>query len=129
MEAILRAVEGQRQWRKTIDALAAAWLDEHQTQSSDAKTLRRDPSLEPAIAIAAAQLLWDQSDWPRGAMAQTHWLRLAEILVGTEPAQVTLPAGIEVVTSGSEVTLNRRTGDVREEADRGGDHVSPAPTD
>lgn len=122
VEAIVRAIDGQRQWRQIMDRLAASWLETHQIPSIGVQTLRRDPSLEPALAIAAAQQLWKRLDWPRGAMTQTHWLRLAEILASAEPARLTLPAGVEVIASGTDLTLSRRDPEPPGENDDSGEN-------
>ena len=103
-EAIGRAVAGQRQWRQIIDRLAAQWLDEHLV-CLQPMTLRRDRDAEPAIVIAAIQMLWTQADWPRGKMTQSHWLQVAQTLSSTPPQRYALPAGIEVVAKADQVTI------------------------
>lgn len=103
-EAIGRAIEGQRQWRRVIDRLALEWLDEHQL-SRDPITLRRHRGSDDAIVVAAIQMLWAQSDWPRGEMTQSHWLRVAQSLRSDSPQRYALPAGIEVIAEGDQVTI------------------------
>jgi tRNA(Ile)-lysidine synthase len=103
-EAIGRAIEGQRQWRRVIDRLASQWLDEHQV-SPDPIRLRRNRGADPAIVIAAVQMLWAQSDWPRGGMTQSHWLRLARTLSSDSPQRYALPGGIEVIAEPDQVTI------------------------
>ena len=103
-EAIGRAIDGQRQWRSLIDRQASSWLEEHQIDGNP-RSLRRDSELDPAIAVAAAQLIWTRLNWPRGEMSQTHWLRLAETLRGNDPQRYTLPAGVDVSVVGDLVEL------------------------
>ncbi len=106
-EAIGRAIKGQRQWRRVIDRLAVQWLDEHQV-SLDPITLRRGRGTgDPAIVVAAIQLLWTQSDWPRGGMTQTHWLRVAQTLSSDSPQRYALPGGIEVIAEPDEVRIGK----------------------
>jgi tRNA(Ile)-lysidine synthase len=107
--AIERAIEGQRQWRRTIDHLAERWLEDH-LRGDHPAALRRDRESDPAIAIAAAQRLWTRFGWPRGEMTQGHWLRLAETLRGDQPERYALPSGVDVIADDSEVKLGRQRG-------------------
>lgn len=116
VEAIGRAIDGQQQWRRVIDRLAANWLEQNQLADQPV-TLRRDESLEAAVAVAAAQRLWHQQGWPRRSMNQSHWTRLAETL-GSQPVDRTtgnhqsqerfsLPFGVDVIVQHDRVTLKR----------------------
>jgi tRNA(Ile)-lysidine synthase len=105
-EAIGRAIEGQRQWRRVIDRLAVQWLDEHQV-SFVPITLRRNRDADPAIVIAAIQMLWTESAWPRGEMTQSHWLRVAKTLSSDSPQRYALPGGIEVIAESDQVTIGK----------------------
>jgi tRNA(Ile)-lysidine synthase len=128
--AIGRAIAGQQQWRRTIESLAVQWLAEHQlppggpmpAQPSSSQTaaaqatapqravgnsvaLRRDATIEPAIVIAALQGVWEQQNWPRRAMARTHWTRLAATVRGSDCERYSLPAAIDVIADTASVTV------------------------
>lgn len=107
--AIARAIEGQREWRSTIDSLARQWIDSHRQRASPL-TIRRDPGSPAAVVVAAAQQLWDTAGWPRGEMTREHWLRLAHTLTSRVDQRYTLPSRIEVAATVNEVTLIRSCG-------------------
>lgn len=104
VEAIGRSMDGQRQWRKIIDPLAEAWLDEHQVQTCPVM-LQRDQETDPAIVVAALQKLWNRCGWPRGDMTQRHWTQLARTLSHHQTTRYALPAGIDVQAQENLVTL------------------------
>jgi tRNA(Ile)-lysidine synthase len=96
VDAIGRAVGGQRMWRETIDRQASLWLAEHLVSGPEI-ALRRDPNSDSAILIAALQRLWDQQNWPRREMARPQWTRLATTVQGSESERYSLPSAIEVL--------------------------------
>ncbi len=104
VDAINRAVEGQRGWRAVIDRLAKEWLAEHR-KSSDPATLLRDRQTDQAILIAAAQALWAELDWPRREMTREHWLQLAATIQAGVRERYSLPGQIDVVADGETVSL------------------------
>jgi len=106
VEAVTRAIDGQRQWRAVIDRLAEQWLDKHLVGTSP-MTIGRDSQVDPAIAVAALQRLWSRVGLPRGEMTQEHWLRLAETLASGRQERYTMPAGLDVVASETAVIIHR----------------------
>ena len=111
VDAIQRAVEGQRQWRSVIDRLAKQWLDQH-LLSQEPVSLRRDPLAETAVVVAATQSLWQTLEWPRGDMAREHWLRLAATIGAprepTDPCQrYTLPGCVDVLAGKDSIEIRR----------------------
>ncbi len=104
VDAIARALEGQRLWRQTIDRQASRWLSEHVLITSEVR-IRRDSAADPAIVIAALQQLWDQQNWPRAEMARPQWTRLATSVVGNEPERYSLPSAIEVVAENDHLRI------------------------
>ncbi len=106
VDAITRAVEGQRGWRAVIDRLANEWLAKHR-RSIDPPTLVRDLQADQAIVIAAAQMLWAELEWPRREMTREHWLRLATTIQSEAEERYTLPAQVDVVGNGETVQISR----------------------
>ena len=104
--AVARAIEGQRQWRDTIDRFAAYWLAEHLV-TFDEVILSRDTDADPSIVIAALQSLWSQKNWPKQGMARLQWTRLATTLRGSDRERYWLPAAIEVVAETDRVSIQR----------------------
>jgi tRNA(Ile)-lysidine synthase len=105
VDAISRAIDGQRGWRTVIDRLARDWLATHR-RDDQRLTLRRDPSAELPIVVAATQILWTELGWSRGEMTREHWLRLAKTIQGQAQERYTLPAHIDVITRGDEVEIS-----------------------
>lgn len=105
-EAILRAIDGQQQWRDLIQSLAENWIDDHQTDS-DPVTLRCGPETPEAVVVAACQTIWDRQDWPRQEMSRAHWKRLAEAIQSTQSTRFALPGGIDVSVGASIVEIRR----------------------
>jgi tRNA(Ile)-lysidine synthase len=106
VDAITRAVEGQRGWRVVIDRLANQWLA-MQRRSSDPPTLVREQETDQAIVIAAVQILWAELDWPRREMTREHWLRLATTIQVETEERYTLPGQIDVVAKAETVEICR----------------------
>lgn len=104
VDAIGRAVEGQRMWRETIDHQASRWLSAHLVQSAGIE-IQRDSNTEPAIVVAALQQLWDQQSWPRREMARPHWIRLADSVRGSGPQRYSLPSAIDVVADADRIRV------------------------
>ncbi len=102
--AVARAIDGQRQWRETIDHLAENWLSEH-LLSFDKVTLSRDTGSDRSIVVAALQLLWFKKSWPKQAMARPQWIRLATTFQGSLRERYWLPAAIEVVADADRVSI------------------------
>ncbi len=102
--AISRAIEGQRQWRETIEQQAAIWLSEHLVTLDDV-SLSRDRESDPSIVIAALQLLWSRKNWPKQEMARPQWTRLATTLIGSDLERYSLPAAIDVVAETDHVAI------------------------
>jgi tRNA(Ile)-lysidine synthase len=105
LNAVGRAIEGQREWRALVDRLAEQWLATHRL-SNKPLTVQRDPAVEPPIVAAAAQIIWTENGWPRGEMSREHWLRLAETIRAGGPERYTLPARIDVIARGGVVEIN-----------------------
>ena len=105
VDAIGRAVDGQREWRALIDRFARDWLATHH-RGDDPLRLRRDPSVELPIMVAAAQILWTDLGWPRGQMTRDHWLRVAATVQGQASERYTLPGSVDVVARSEEVEFN-----------------------
>jgi tRNA(Ile)-lysidine synthase len=105
VDAIGRAIDGQRGWRTVIDRLARDWLAAHR-RCDQPLTLRRDSSAELPIVVAATQILWTELGWSRGEMTREHWLRLVQTIQGQTQERYALPAQIEVITRGDEVELS-----------------------
>lgn len=109
-EAILRAIDGQRQWADVIHALADQWI-ESQPRPSGSVVLRCDPAAPQAVVVLALQKIWDRNGWPRQPMAQTHWRRLAHCIHSAQSDRFTLPGEIDVTVDvtvdGSSVTITR----------------------
>lgn len=104
VDAIARAIEGQRDWRELIDRQARQWLATHRIADQPV-TLQRDGDVEPAIATAAAQLIWTEQDWPRREMNREHWLRLTETIRSSQPERYTLPARIDVIADANRIEI------------------------
>ena len=106
VDAIGRAIDGQRQWRSVIDCLAQTWLSTHR-QGDNPLTLRRDRSAELPIVVAAAQILWTELGWPRGEMTREHWLRIATTVAGQTQERYTLPGRIDVIAKDEDVRISQ----------------------
>jgi len=105
-EAILRAIDGQRQWSDLIHSLADDWIESHQ-RGSNPLVLVCDPAAPQAVLVAALQKLWDRHDWPRREMNQSHWRRLAEAIQSTRGDRFSLPGQIDVNIENSAATISR----------------------
>lgn len=97
--AMQRAIELQRSWRNQIDSEASSWLAENLACDMVIQA-RKDASTPTPILIAAMQQLWTNNHWPRQAMNQGHWRRLAEMIQGKREKPCTLPAGILATVKG-----------------------------
>lgn len=104
--AISRLISTMSQWRSTIESAADDWLEQH-ARIGPPHQINRDRSADPAILVAAAQRVWERSGWPRRAMTQQHWTRLAECLVGNRDERQTLPHQIDVSVEGNQVWIRR----------------------
>lgn len=115
VEAINRAVSGQREWRSLVDQLAQAWLDEHQIENrstgtpQDEVSLKRDPSTDRAVIISAMQNLWTKMGWARGAMARDHWCRLASTFESPILERYSLPGPVDVDATQKWITLSNKS--------------------
>ncbi len=108
VDAIGRAVDGQRGWRDVIDRLAREWIASHQLGHQLGDTpllLRRDQETETAILVAAMQALWTQFGWSRGEMTREHYLRLAITLQSEHHERYTLPGDLDVIARGERVEI------------------------
>jgi tRNA(Ile)-lysidine synthase len=112
VDAINRAVSGQREWRNLVDQLAQTWLDQHQVEirSTESKpdevSLRRDHSTDRVVVISAMQQLWTEMNWSRGAMARDHWCRLANTINSQTLERYSLPGPIDVDATKPLITLS-----------------------
>ena len=104
VEAMQRAIVLQKNWRQFIDQSAKQWLTIH-LQIRPQITLEKDFTTDTQILIAAMQQLWHDSRWPRQAMTQGHWERLAAMIRGQDEETFTLPSGIRVTSSSKHVQL------------------------
>ena len=115
VDAINRAVSGQREWRSLVDQLARTWLDSHQIGSpctgveQDEVALKRDHSTDRVVVISAMQNLWAKMDWARGAMARDHWCRLANTVNSQTLERYSLPGPVDVDATRQVITLSRKS--------------------
>ena len=107
-EAMVRTIDTLADWRRIVEQLAVDWLDQHAAYDGTGATIRCDADVEPAIVVAAMQLLWSGRGWPRGAMSSRHWKRLAETVRIGEGPRYDLPGGISVAATGRTVELRSR---------------------
>ena len=105
IDAIGRAIEGQGDWRITIESLAKIWIQDNVTQSP--LTVKRNSPHDLSVAICALQMMWQQLGWSRTAMGQTHWQRLARTIREDSPERYSLPGDFDVVASDHGVTIQR----------------------
>lgn len=110
--AMQRAIELQRSWRNQIDSEASAWLAENLADDAMIQ-VRKDASAPTPILIAAMQQLWANNHWPRQAMNQGHWRRLAEMIQGKLEKPCTLPAGILAAVNGEHIQIQPANPDFR----------------
>ena len=99
-----RAIDGQRDWRSTIDSQASRWLSEHLVAASNV-SLSKDSLTDSTIIIAALQQLWDKQYWPRQEMARPQWSRLATTIQGHACERYSLPSAIDVSADENHVTI------------------------
>ena len=115
VDAINRAVSGQREWRSLVDQLARTWLDDHQIANrctgvqQDNAALKRDHSTDRVIIISAMQNLWTKMGWPRGAMARDHWCRLANTVNSQTVERYSLPGPVDVDATQQVITLSSKS--------------------
>lgn len=118
VDAINRAVSGQREWRNLVDQLAQTWLDKHEVKNrcsgaqQDEVTLNRDHSTDRVIIISAMQNLWARMDWARGAMARDHWCRLASTVKSQTLERYSLPGPVDVDATRQVITLSSKSLDL-----------------
>ena len=102
VDAINRAVSGQREWRSLVEHLAKTWLDHHQIENRCTAgqqheiALKRDQSTERVVIISAMQNLWTNMKWARGEMARNHWCRLANTVNSQTLERYSLPGPVDV---------------------------------
>lgn len=115
VDAINRAVSGQREWRSLVDQLARTWLDSHQIDSGctgvqqDEVALKRDHSTDRVVVISAMQHLWAKMQWARGAMARDHWCRLANTVNSQTLERYSLPGPVDVDATQQVITLSGKS--------------------
>jgi tRNA(Ile)-lysidine synthase len=115
VDAINRAVSGQREWRSLVDQLAQTWLDSHQIDNGytggqqDAVALKRDHSTDRVVVISAMQNLWSKMEWARGAMARDHWCRLAKTVNSQTLERYSLPGPVDVDATQKVITLSGKS--------------------
>jgi len=102
--AIVRAIEGQQQWRRVIDRLAEQWLEEH-WQATSPVSLTVDARAERAIIISALQILWDRQSWPRQSMSFQHWSAVADLVTEAADEAINLPGDVVARLDGGLVVL------------------------
>ncbi len=123
VDAINRAVSGQREWRSLVDDLAETWLDSHQIENGvtgvhqNRVALKRDHSTNRVVIISAMQKLWTKMEWARGAMARDHWCRLANTVNSQMLERYSLPGPIDVDAAQQVITLSSKSLDPPSEAD------------
>ncbi|TWT53898.1 tRNA(Ile)-lysidine synthase [Rubripirellula amarantea] len=106
VDAVSRAIAGQRQWRSTMEQLAQDWSHERQI-SDDPAVFHRDFGDDQGTVILAMQHLWRSSGWPRGGMSGQHWSRLADCFISAKDERFSLPGEIDVVARGSQIQIAR----------------------
>ena len=111
IDAINRAMSGQREWRTLVDKMADEWLHHHMVKSSiqphphDRVSLKRDSSIDAAVVIAAMQILWSEKNWSRGTMSRDHWCRLAGTIQSGKRERYSLPGSVDVDATDSVIHL------------------------
>ena len=112
IDAINRAVSGQREWRDLVDQLARTWLDHHEVENrcigaqQAEVALERDLSTDRVVIISAMQNLWTKMGWGRGAMARDHWRRLASTVNSQNLERYALPGPVDVDATKKTITLS-----------------------
>ena len=118
--AIGRAIEGQRQWRQTLQGEIDRWLELMLVQRAPL-LLRRIDRFETvgdpyrngplvcsqAVTVEALRRCWHESGWPLQAMGQVQWNRIFEMLSGRGADTIMLPGSIEVRRDDQSITLYR----------------------
>ncbi|MCA9136643.1 MAG: tRNA lysidine(34) synthetase TilS [Planctomycetales bacterium] len=120
VDAIGRAIDGQRQWQRALQPSVDRWLEAIQI-TDDPLVLRRldgiqsfgealrggRESCDQAISTEALRQCWHRLGWPLRAMGQSHWQRLFALLCGDGPDAITLPGAILARRDGQTVTIDR----------------------
>ena len=116
VDAINRAIDGQREWRSFVDRRAKEWLDEHHlaiTQpgpetrpETNLISLSRDDSTDRVVVVAAMQKLWTEVGWPRGEMSREHWTRLAQTIRSNTFDRYSLPGRVDIDATKSVILLS-----------------------
>ena len=112
IDAINRAISGQREWRDFMDQLAQTWIDNHQAQNRPESTtqqnmsLKRDHSSNRVVVIAAMQKRWAELGWSRGSMTRDHWCRLANTIQSQMLERYSLPGPVDVDATEPVITLS-----------------------
>ena len=97
IQAIERAILGQRETAEVLDELAQKWLDDLDWDPDTLPVLvPRDARVPPTVVIRAMQKVFQLQSWPCQAMTATHWRKLADAITGPEFTRFTLPGGLEV---------------------------------
>lgn len=94
-DAVLRAIDGQREWLDLMESQARDWIDQHQLGSNPLR-LRCDMNVSAAVVVLALQRIWDDLGWPRQPMGQVHWQQLAAAIASNQSRRFSLPGGIDV---------------------------------
>ncbi len=103
-DAIARAAESTADWRSVIDRLANQWIERHVFEFAPI-SIRIDETTEPAIVIAAVQIVWDRQGWARGEMTRVHWQRIADAIGGKVVGSQSLPGKVQLNVDGDVVML------------------------
>ena len=115
VDAINRAVSGQREWRSLVDHLAQTWLDRHRIEhrctgvQQNEVPLKRDHSTDRVVIISAMQNLWTNMKWARGAMARNHWCRLANTMNSQTLERYSLPGPVDVNATQQVIILSSKS--------------------
>lgn len=109
VDAIGRAIEGQKEWRVLIQRQAQDWCRRAIIEPDGHRLIvPRDSDTASPILVAAIQQLWKQLDWRQQEMTRTHWLRIAATIGGDVDERYSLPGAIEVDAARLQVEFRPR---------------------
>ncbi|KAA5545348.1 tRNA lysidine(34) synthetase TilS [Roseiconus nitratireducens] len=120
VEAIDRAISGQRQWAEAMESRVQSWIESNVISQQPLRIQRLDRSVsaasgdsasatsDQAIVVESLRRCWYQRGWPLQPFGQRQWNSVFQILCGEGPATITLPGAIEVRRDQQAVCFLRR---------------------
>lgn len=97
-EAILRLSVQATRAQQALNELAAVLLKEATVERDEARVRLSQTRLKLAPEGLIAEVfihLWQQEDWPRQGMKQTHWNQLVSMVTKSDPRGLSLPGEIQ----------------------------------